>query len=117
MKVAFATHDGEHVNAQLRRAGHLVVCEVTAFRQDRTSVLAFDAEDGTDERIRGIAGAAIVYVTAIGPSAAARLASHGIRAATAPVGTRIQDLLSELRRMLASLHRGAHAGETPDGPR
>lgn len=114
MKVAFATRNGEHVDEQLRRAAHLVVYEVTAFRQERTSVVAFDAEDGTDERISAIAGSAILFVSAIGPSAAARLASRGIRAATAPAGTRIRDLLLEVRRMLASLQRGADAGEVPD---
>jgi nitrogen fixation protein NifX len=115
MKVAFATRDGAHVNEQLRRSPQLVVYDVTASRQERTSVFAFDAQDRTDERIRAIAGSAIVFVTAIGPSAAARLASHGIRAATAPAGTRILDLLSELRRMLAPQHLRARAQEGPDG--
>lgn len=110
MKVAFATRDGEHVNEQLRRATHLVVYEVTAYRQDRTGVVALDAADGTDLRIRAIAGSAIVFVTAIGPSAAARLASHGIRAATAPEGTRIEQLASELGRLLT---RGAEGDEAP----
>lgn len=102
MKVAFATRDGEHVNEQLRRAPKLVVYEVSAagWRLDRT--FAFDPEGRhrTDERIHAIADSAVVYVSAIGPSAAARLAARGIRAATAPGGARIQDLLAELQRLL-----------------
>lgn len=96
MKVAFATRDGEHVNEQLRRAPRLVVYEVTAAgsRLDRTCDFASDALR-TDERIRAIAGSAVVFVSAIGPSAAARLASRGIRPATA-AGARIQELLDEL---------------------
>ena len=111
MRVAFATRDGEHVNEQLRRATHLVVYELTPSRQERTCVFAFDPADGTDRRIRAISGSAIVFVTAIGPSAAARLAAHGIRPATAPAGTRIEQLASELGRLLT---RGAEADEAPE---
>jgi nitrogen fixation protein NifX len=113
MRVAFATGDCEHVNEQLRGASHLVVYEVTAAgcRLDRTCAFASDARHGTDERIRAIAGSAIVYVSAIGPSGAARLAARGIRAATSPAGTRIRDLLADLCRMLAARDRRSGEGE------
>jgi nitrogen fixation protein NifX len=116
MKVAFATRDCEHVDEQLRRASHLVVYEVTASSSwlDRECTFAADAPHGTDARIRAIAGSAVVYVSAIGPSAAARLASRGIRAATAPSGTRIHALLAELRRMLTQ--QGA-SGTCTEGER
>ena len=98
MKVAFATADREHVNEQFRRASQLVVYEATAdgWRLDRTCAFPPDRAIKTDERMRAIAGASIVFVTAIGPSSAARLAQRGIRAATAPAGTRIDDLLLRL---------------------
>lgn len=103
MKVAFATSDRTHVDEQLRRATHLVVYEVTPAGAwlERTCAFESGGRQGTDERIRAIRGSAIVYVSAIGPSVAARLAARGIRAATAPAGTRIEDLLAALRRMLA----------------
>jgi nitrogen fixation protein NifX len=108
MKVAFATRDREHVNEELRRAAQLLVYEVTAEGHRLEREWAFPAEAGhrSDDRIRAIAGSAIVYVSAVGPSVAARLASRGIRVATAPDGARISDLLAELQRMIASRERG-----------
>ncbi len=101
MKIAFATADREHVNEQFRRASHLVVYEITQLghRLDRTCAFPADREVRTEERIRAIAGAEIVFVTAIGPSSAARLAARGIRAATAPAGTRIAELLAQLAHL------------------
>lgn len=110
MKVAFATRDGQHVTEQFRRAPRLVVYEVTAAgaRLDRTVSFPTTAGARTDERIRAIAGATLVYVSAIGPSTAARLASSGIRAATAGATTRIHELLVALRERL---HPEFAAGE------
>jgi hypothetical protein len=48
-----------------------------------------------------------VYVSAIGPSVAARLAARGIRAATAPAGARIDELLGALCRIVAWRSRAA----------
>jgi hypothetical protein len=50
----------------------------------------------TEERLVAIHGAAIVFGTAFGPSSAARLHARGVRPATAPPGTRIEELLSRL---------------------
>jgi nitrogen fixation protein NifX len=115
MNVAFATRDGVHVNEQLRRASRLAVYEVTAAgaRLERTCHFASGAGLRTGERIDAIAGSAIVYVSAIGPSAAARLAARGIRAATAPAGTPIAHLLG----VLVERSRRAAAGPlaTPAG--
>jgi nitrogen fixation protein NifX len=117
MRVAFATRDGEHVNEQLRRAPQLMVFEVTAagHRLERTCPFEPGGRYGTDERIRAIAGCSIVYVSAIGPSSAARLATRGIRAATAPEGTRIQELLAALRRLLTSADRLDPESVAPGG--
>ncbi len=107
MKVAFATTDWEHVQGQLRRARRLVVYEVMAdgWRLYRSCSFE-DAAARSEHRIQALAGAAILYVAAIGPSTAARLAAHGIRAATAPEGTPIRDLLVGIARKLAP-HRDA----------
>lgn len=97
MKIAFATTDGTRVDQQFRRAARLVVYEVGAggARLDRSCDFPPDRGVKTEERIRAIAGASIVFVAAIGPSSAARLGMRGIRAATAP-GSRIAELLSRL---------------------
>lgn len=101
MRVAFATRDGERVDAELRSAPRLDVYEVTAAgaRLERTCTLE-DVRSGGGARIEALAGVELVYVSAIGPSAAARLASHGIRAATSLGGARIDALLAALRGSL-----------------
>ena len=95
MKIAFATGDGVHVNEQFRRASQLAIYEVTAegHRLDRVCSFAPDRSIKTEERIGAISDAAIVYGVAYGPSSVLRLARHGMRAATAPPGTRIETLL------------------------
>jgi nitrogen fixation protein NifX len=117
VRVAFATGDCEHVDEQFRRSSHLVVYELTStgFRLDRIYAFGSGSRLSTDDRIRTILGSAIVYVATIGPSVAARLVSHGIQPATAPAGSRIQDLLAELWQLLASRHRAStrRAAETP----
>jgi hypothetical protein len=55
----------------------------------------------TQERIDAIQGADLVYVSAIGPSSAARLAAHGIRPAPLPAGTTIAKVLAALEARCA----------------
>jgi nitrogen fixation protein NifX len=119
MKVAFATRDLERVDERFDSAPRLAVYDVTdeGARLERACVVAPQAPEATDDvlgpRVRAIAGCALVFVAAIGPSTAARLASHGIRPATAPAGTRIHDLLSVIRELLS---RGAGLRPPPDEP-
>ena len=108
MKVAFATQDLAHVDAHFGWTPHLVVYEVTpeGFRLEQTHAFAPAEEDGVEDklapRIAAITGCALVCVAAIGPSAAARLAQHRIRPATAAGETRIEALLARLCHLLAS---------------
>jgi nitrogen fixation protein NifX len=108
MKVAFATQDLAHVDAHFGWAPHLVVYEVTpeGSRLEHTHAFPPAEEDGVEDklepRIAAIAGCALVCVAAIGPSAAARLAQHRIRPATAAGETRIEELLAKLSHLLAS---------------
>jgi nitrogen fixation protein NifX len=96
MKIAFATSNCTVVDEQFRRASNLVVYEITAtgHRLDRICAFPNDRSVKTQDRIDAIQGASIVYVSAIGPSSAARLAAHGIRPATLPVGTTIARVLA-----------------------
>jgi nitrogen fixation protein NifX len=98
MKIAFATSDCLAVDEQFRRATHLVVYEITESGHALDRICAFpqDRAVKTEERIRAITGASIVYVTAIGPSSAARLAARGIRPAPVPAGTPIAKVLAGL---------------------
>ncbi len=101
MKIAFATTDGEHVQGELRRTPLVVVYDVgpSGIQLDRASAFREGAARSED-RIRALAGTGMVYVAAMGPSTAARLAARGIRPATAPEGTPIRDLLATLARTL-----------------
>jgi nitrogen fixation protein NifX len=96
MKIAFATSDCLVVDEQFRRASHLVVYEITGSGHRLDGIRAFPADRSvkTQERIDAIQGASLVYVVAIGPSSAARLAAHGIRPATLPAGTPIARVLA-----------------------
>ena len=98
MKIAFATGDGVHVDEQFRRATRLAVYEVNAagHRLDRVCSFAPDRAIRTEERIDAVADVAIVYGVAYGPSSVLRLALRGLRAATAPAGTRIEAVLARL---------------------
>ncbi len=106
-RVAFATADCEHVDAEFRRAPHLVVFEWTPAGFDVDRVYAFrpGGRASTEDRIRTILGVDVVYVAAIGPSQAARLAGHGIQPATAPARSRIRAVLE----VLADHRRGEGA--------
>jgi predicted Fe-Mo cluster-binding NifX family protein len=92
MKIAFATTDGVHVNAELRSAPRLDVYEVSSetVRLQRSTSLA-ELPNGISSRIRALAGVGIVYVSAVGPSTAARLAAHGVRVATSLTRSRIDE--------------------------
>jgi nitrogen fixation protein NifX len=96
MRIAFATSDGVHVDQQFRRASSLAVYEVTSsgHRLDRVCPFAPDRSVKTEERLEAIEGASIVYGVAFGPSSVLRLFQRGIRAATAPAGTRIDAVLA-----------------------
>ena len=108
MKVAFATRDQQRVDAHFGWAPHLAVYDVTpegyAFVQDFT--FAEDlAEDGNEDKltpkIEAIADCAIVYVAAIGGSAAARVVAGKIHPVKVTQPEPILDLLDKLQRTLA----------------
>lgn len=101
MKIAFATKDGQHVEGELRRTPLVVVYEVTASGAALERASSFrGAAARSEDRIQALAGARIVYVGAMGPSTAARLAARGILPATAPDGTLIDDLLDAIARSM-----------------
>jgi nitrogen fixation protein NifX len=80
MKVAFATTDLIHINAHFGWARQIVVYDVTPEGYEFVENIDFSGdlkEDGNEDKlipkIEALADCTIVYVSAIGGSAAARL--------------------------------------------
>jgi nitrogen fixation protein NifX len=85
MKIAFTTEDGVHINAHFGWAKQIAVYEVTAESHEFVENLEFAGdlqEDGNEDKLlpklEALAGCTIVYVSAIGGSAAARLINNRI---------------------------------------
>ncbi|XTZ12515.1 MAG: nitrogen fixation protein NifX [cyanobacterium endosymbiont of Rhopalodia inflata] len=108
MKVAFTTSDRVHINAHFGWAKEIDVYDVTpeGFSFNKTLEFSGDLkEDGNEDKINpkleALKGCTIIYVAAIGGSAAARL----IRSNVTPVKARsesetIEELLTELVKTL-----------------
>ncbi len=80
MKVAFATRDLVHINAHFGSAPQIAVYDVSPEGYNFAGTVEFDkdlAQDGNEDKlvpkIEALADCTIVYVAAIGGSAAARL--------------------------------------------
>ena len=85
MKVAFTTEDLIHVNAHFGWAKKIAVYEITADQGELVQVLEFGGvleEDGNEDKlapkVEAITDCAILYVSAIGGSAAARVVSRNV---------------------------------------
>ncbi|HAN47006.1 MAG TPA: nitrogen fixation protein NifX [Cyanobacteria bacterium UBA8156] len=85
MKVAFATTDRQHINAHFGWADTLAVYEVSLEGYTLVEHREFPnngKEDGNEDKLipklEGLQDCTIVYVSAIGGSAAARLINKGI---------------------------------------
>ncbi|NJL02561.1 MAG: nitrogen fixation protein NifX [Spirulinaceae cyanobacterium RM2_2_10] len=85
MKIAFATNDTEHINAHFGSAKQIVVYEANAAGYKYFETLTFDGnlkEDGNEDKLlpklTALADCTIVYLAAIGGSAAARLISRRV---------------------------------------
>ncbi len=85
MKIAFTTSDHVHINAHFGWAKEIDVYEISDKGYDFLETLTFEGdlkEDGNEDKItpklQAIEDCTIVYVTAIGGSAAARLIKKGV---------------------------------------
>ncbi|ACK65836.1 nitrogen fixation protein NifX [Rippkaea orientalis PCC 8801] len=108
MKVAFTTSDNVHINAHFGWAQQIAVYDVSSegFTYDKTLEFSGDLKaDGNEDKlvpkIEALEGCTIIYVAAIGGSAAARL----IRKNVTPIKARsesdkIEELLGELVKTL-----------------
>jgi nitrogen fixation protein NifX len=104
MKVAFATQDQQRVDAHFGWAKHLAVYDVQADGYRFVQDFGFGdelTEDGDEDKLApklaAIADCAIVYVAAIGGSAAARVVAAKIHPIKVASPEAILDLLDKLQ--------------------
>jgi nitrogen fixation protein NifX len=107
MKVAFATQDQQRVDAHFGWAKHLAVYELSPEGCTFVEDFAFGdnlAEDGDEDKLApklaAIGDCAIVYVAAIGGSAAARVVASGIHPVKVTGPEPIQEILQKLQVVL-----------------
>lgn len=109
MKVAFATNDNIHVNAHFGWAKQIDLYDVSPEGYSFLETLHFGGElkeDGNEDKlvpkIEALANCIIVYVSAIGGSAAARLIRQKITPIKAPsesdtITNILEDLVKKLK--------------------
>lgn len=107
MKVAFATQDQQRVDAHFGWARHLAVYEIDAGGYHFVQDFGFGedlAEDGNEDKLapklEAIKDCAIVYVAAIGGSAAARVVASKIHPIKVAQPEPILDLLDRMQEVL-----------------
>lgn len=110
MKVAFATQDQQCVDAHFGWAKHLAVYEISPQGYHFVQDFAFGddlAEDGNEDKLSpklsAIHDCAIVYVAAIGGSAAARVVASKIHPVKVTQPEPILDVLDRLQGTLAGM--------------
>jgi len=107
MKIAFATQDQQRVDAHFGWAKHLAVYDVSATGYRFVQDFGFGedlAEDGDEDKLApklaAIHDCAIVYVAAIGGSAAARVVATRIHPVKVNTPEPILDILDKLQTVL-----------------
>ena len=107
MKIAFATQDQQRVDAHFGWAKHLAVYEIDATGYKLVQAFPFGedlAEDGNEDKLapklEAIKDCAIVYVAAIGGSAAARVVATKIHPIKVTQPEPIVELLDKMQEVL-----------------
>ena len=107
MKIAFATQDQQRVDAHFGWAKHLAVYEISPQGYGFVQDFGFGedlAEDGNEDKLApkldAIKDCAIVYVAAIGGSAAARVVDSKIHPIKVTQPEPILDILDKLQEVL-----------------
>ena len=107
MKVAFSTQDKQRVDAHFGWAKHLAVYDVTAEGYRYVETFDFGGElqeDGNEDKLApklaAIADCAILYLAAIGGSAAARVVAAKIHPIKVAQPEPILDILEKLQEVL-----------------
>ncbi len=107
MKVAFATEDLARVDAHFGWARHIAIYEVGADAHRLLEVVQFDGDlkdDGTEDKLaaklEAIRDCAIVYVAAIGGSAAAKVVNLKVHPVKIPQPQAIVELIARMQEVL-----------------
>lgn len=108
MKVAFATQDLKRVDAHFGWAKNLAIYELTPQGWTFLEAVQFDGdlkEDGDEDKLAPkleiIKDCALLYVAAIGGSAAARVVAHKIHPVKVSEPEVIEEVLAKLRDVLS----------------
>lgn len=107
MKVAFATQDLKRVDAHFGWAKNIAIYELTPTGHQFIEAVQFDGdlkEDGDEDKLAPklevIKDCALLYVAAIGGSAAARVVAHKIHPIKVAEPEVIEDVLVKLKDVL-----------------
>jgi nitrogen fixation protein NifX len=129
VKVAFATQDLQRVDAHFGWARHLAVYDIDEAGYRFVENFTFGAElaeDGNEDKLtpklEAVGDCAIVYVAAIGGSAAARVVAHKIHPVKVAQPEPILDILDRLQEVLKGtpppwLRKALVKGRAPDEKR
>lgn len=108
MKIAFATQDLSRVDAHFGWASNLMVFDLTPEGHTFVETFAFGGdlqEDGNEDKlspkIEAIKDCAVLYVAAIGGSAAARIVANKIHPVKLKDPEAIVDVLEKMRVVLS----------------
>ncbi len=107
MKVAFATQDLKRVDAHFGWAKNIAIYELSPTGHRFLEAVQFDGdlqEDGNEDKLAPklevIKDCALLYVAAIGGSAAARVVAHKIHPVKVNEPENIEDVLVKLKDVL-----------------
>jgi nitrogen fixation protein NifX len=107
MKVAFSTQDLKRVDAHFGWAKNISIYELTQKDWSFIETIQFDGdlkEDGDEDKLapklEAIKDCALLYVAAIGGSAAARVVAHKIHPIKVSEPEVIEEVLAKLRDVL-----------------
>ena len=107
MKIAFATQDLQRVDAHFGWAKNLAVYEISPQGYNLIEAIQFSGdlqEDGNEDKLapklEAIKDCAILYVAAIGGSAAARVVAHKIHPIKVNEPEAINEILNKLQEVL-----------------
>jgi nitrogen fixation protein NifX len=108
MKVAFATEDGQHVNAHFGWAKKIAIYDINPEGCRFVNCVEFIGnleEDGNEDKLgpklEAIKDCAILYVAAIGGSAAARVVAKNVHPIKVAETQAIEESLQQLQKVLS----------------
>lgn len=106
MKVAFATDDEKVINSHFGKCELFIIYDITPEKYTWYTTRYISNEDSDDEygridkRVDAMADCSLVFITQIGPTAAAKVTKKKIMPIKVEYGTQIEEQLDRLLLML-----------------